>query len=75
MRLNLRISICNEYLLFCGCADASPPMNLILAVCHSALVKGDATNFEIEASFGVEASQLYPEVKYITVDQFLDKLA
>ncbi|OAY25201.1 phenylcoumaran benzylic ether reductase Betv6 [Manihot esculenta] len=55
--------------------DASPPMNLILAVCHSALVKGDATNFEIEASFGVEASQLYPEVKYITVDQFLDKLA
>ncbi|KAF2305494.1 hypothetical protein GH714_005736 [Hevea brasiliensis] len=55
--------------------EAPPPMNLILALCHSALVKGDATNFEIEASFAVEASEIYPEVKYIMVDQFLDKFA
>ncbi|KAJ9135813.1 hypothetical protein P3X46_032948 [Hevea brasiliensis] len=55
--------------------EAPPPMNLILALCHSALVKGDATNFEIEASFAVEASEIYPEVKYITIDQFLDKFA
>lgn len=35
-------------------------------------MKGDQTNFEIEASFGVEASELYPEVKYTTVDEYLN---
>jgi uncharacterized protein YbjT (DUF2867 family) len=49
------------------------PLNLDLAVSYSAFVKGDSTNFEIEASFGVEASELYPEVKYTTVDKFLDQ--
>jgi hypothetical protein len=34
-------------------------------------VKGDDTNFEIEASFGVEASELYPEVKCTSVDEYL----
>ncbi|KAK7320757.1 hypothetical protein VNO77_30527 [Canavalia gladiata] len=33
---------------------------------------GDCTNFEIDPSFGVEASQLYPEVKYTTVDNYLN---
>ncbi|KAG2724919.1 hypothetical protein I3760_01G040900 [Carya illinoinensis] len=49
------------------------PLNLILSLSHAAFVKGDATNFEIEASFGVEASELYPEVKYTTVDEYLDQ--
>jgi hypothetical protein len=35
-------------------------------------VKGDHTNFEIEPSFGVEASALYPDVNYTTVDESLD---
>uniref|UniRef100_A0A2N9EC60 Reverse transcriptase domain-containing protein n=1 Tax=Fagus sylvatica TaxID=28930 RepID=A0A2N9EC60_FAGSY len=37
------------------------PLNLLLSISHSAFVKGDTTNFEIEAAFGVEASELYPE--------------
>ncbi|KAL1354848.1 hypothetical protein HN51_006899 [Arachis hypogaea] len=49
------------------------PESLLLALSHSALVKGDCTNFEIEPSFGVEASQLYPEVKYTTVDTYLNQ--
>ncbi|XLV01330.1 hypothetical protein S245_015667, partial [Arachis hypogaea] len=49
------------------------PGNLMLALGHSTLVKGDSANFEIEASFGVEASQLYPEVKYTTVDEYLNQ--
>ncbi|GMY11500.1 isoflavone reductase homolog PCBER-like [Fagus crenata] len=53
--------------------ESSFPINLDLAVSYSAFVKGDCTNFEIEASFGVEASELYPEVKYTTVDKFLDQ--
>ncbi|WMV27639.1 hypothetical protein MTR67_021024 [Solanum verrucosum] len=47
------------------------PINIILAINHSTFVKGDQTNFEIEPSFGVEASELYPDVKYITVEEYL----
>jgi hypothetical protein len=36
-------------------------------------IKGDHTNFEIDASFGVEATTLYPDVKYTTVDEFLNQ--
>ncbi|MED6145914.1 Eugenol synthase 1 [Stylosanthes scabra] len=49
------------------------PQSLLLALSHSALVKGDCTNFEIEPCFGVEASQLYPQVKYTTVDTYLNQ--
>lgn len=52
--------------------EASAPLNVRLAICHSVFVKGDQTNFEIEPSFGVEASELYPDVKYTTVDEMLD---
>ncbi|KAK4490317.1 hypothetical protein RD792_000984 [Penstemon davidsonii] len=49
------------------------PVNIILAINHSILLKGDQTYFEIEPSFGVEASELYPDVKYTTVEEYLDK--
>ena len=45
----------------------------MLSICHSAFVKGDHTNFEIEPSFGVEATALFPDVKYTTVDEFLNR--
>jgi len=48
------------------------PVNAILSINHSVFVKGDETNFEIEESFGVEASELYPDVNYTTVDEYLD---
>nr|WBU86596.1 EGS [Chimonanthus praecox] len=51
--------------------EAPIPLNVILAIAHSVFVKGDHTNFEIEPSFGVEASQLYPDVKYTTVEDYL----
>ncbi|GAB2246720.1 hypothetical protein Droror1_Dr00006602 [Drosera rotundifolia] len=56
-------------------AEASPPVNVILAIGHSVFVEGDHTNFEIEESFGVEATQLYPDVKYTTVDEYLNQFA
>ncbi|KAL9378413.1 hypothetical protein Peur_029748 [Populus x canadensis] len=46
---------------------------LTLAICHSWFVNGDQTNFEIEPAFGVEASELYPDVKYTTVDEYLNQ--
>nr|ACU19100.1 unknown [Glycine max] len=53
--------------------ESAPPVNVILSINHSSYVKGDHTNFEIESSFGVEASALYPDVKYITVDEYLNQ--
>lgn len=49
------------------------PMNILLAINHSIFVNGDLTNFEIEPSFGVEASELYPDVKYTTIDEYLNR--
>jgi len=53
-------------------AEAPFPLNAILSTGHSIFVKGDQTNFEIGPD-GVEASQLYPEVKYTTVEEFLSQ--
>ncbi|KAD6454192.1 hypothetical protein E3N88_08898 [Mikania micrantha] len=49
------------------------PLNTMLSIGHSVFVKGDQTNFEMEPSFGVEASALYPDVKYTTVDEYLSR--
>ena len=53
-----------------GDAETSFPYNVGMAIEHSIFVKGDQTNFEI-GSDGVEASQLYPDVKYTTIEEFL----
>ncbi|KAM3304656.1 phenylcoumaran benzylic ether reductase TP7 [Capsicum chacoense] len=49
------------------------PINVILALNYSAFVKGDQTNFGIEPSFAVEASELYPDVKYTTVEEYVSR--
>lgn len=54
--------------------EESPmPVNVILSINHSVFVKGDQTYFEIDPAVGVEASQLYPDVKYTTVDEYLNQ--
>ncbi|KAL3640887.1 hypothetical protein CASFOL_015855 [Castilleja foliolosa] len=53
--------------------ESPVPINFILAVNHSIFVKGDQTYFEIEPSFGVEATELYPDVKYTTVEEYLEQ--
>lgn len=53
--------------------EAPVPVNVSLAIHHAAFFKGDQTNFEIDPSFGVEASQLYPDVNYTTVDEYLNR--
>ncbi|KAI9124206.1 hypothetical protein K1719_005506 [Acacia pycnantha] len=53
--------------------DSPPPVNVIMSIAHSVFVKGDHTNFEIEPSFGVEATALYPDVQYTTVDEYLNQ--
>ncbi|CAK9134085.1 unnamed protein product [Ilex paraguariensis] len=67
-----RIHVPEEQILK-NIAEAPLPVNVILSIMHSVFVKGDHTNFEIEPSFGVEASELYPDVKYTTVDEYLNQ--
>ncbi|XP_074275411.1 phenylcoumaran benzylic ether reductase POP1-like [Silene latifolia] len=49
------------------------PGNILLAINHSVYVKGEQTNFDIDPSSGLEATELYPDVKYTTVDEYLDR--
>ncbi|GAB4853885.1 Phenylcoumaran benzylic ether reductase Pyrc5 [Ancistrocladus abbreviatus] len=53
--------------------EAPRPRNVMLSLAHSAFLTGDHVNFEIEPSFGVEATALYPDLKYTTVDEYLDQ--
>ncbi|KAJ0009798.1 hypothetical protein Pint_34701 [Pistacia integerrima] len=67
-----RVYISEEQLLK-NIQEAPVPVNVLLSINHSAFVKGDHTNFEIDPSFGVEATALYPDVKYTTVDEYLNQ--
>ncbi|KAH1162464.1 hypothetical protein GYH30_001093, partial [Glycine max] len=50
------------------------PANFEMVFIYSAFIKGDHTYFDIESSFGVNGTQLYPHLKYTTVSEFLDTL-
>ncbi|PNX79315.1 eugenol synthase [Trifolium pratense] len=49
-----------------------PPQNIPVSIVHSVFVKGDLVNFEIGED-DLEASQLYPDYNYTSIDQLLDK--
>ncbi|OEL20901.1 Isoflavone reductase-like protein [Dichanthelium oligosanthes] len=53
--------------------ESPVPLNISMSISHSVWVKGDHTNFEIDPSFGVEATEFYPDVMYTTVDEYLNK--
>lgn len=67
-----RVYVSEEQLLK-DIQESQPPKSVVLSLGHSAFVKGDHTNFEIDPSFGVEASALYPDVKYTNVEEFLNQ--
>ncbi|KAJ9551712.1 hypothetical protein OSB04_015757 [Centaurea solstitialis] len=67
-----RVNIQEEQVLK-NIQESPVPLNVLLSISHSIFVKGDQTNFVIEPSFGVEASELYPDVKYTTVDEYLSR--
>ncbi|CAI9304052.1 unnamed protein product [Lactuca saligna] len=67
-----RVYLCESQVLK-NLEESTAPLKKNLSIWHSVFVKGDQTNFEIEPSVGVEASTLYPDVKYITVDEYLSR--
>ena len=64
------------------CAESSFPLNFQLAVVHATLVAGEAKLTENTSSNGpsssegegVEATELYPDMNCMTVEQYLDSL-
>ncbi|XP_023769676.1 phenylcoumaran benzylic ether reductase POP1 isoform X2 [Lactuca sativa] len=67
-----RVYLCESQVLK-NLEESPAPLKKNLSIWHSVFVKGDQTNFEIEPSVGVEASTLYPDVKYVTVDEYLSR--
>ncbi|XP_008788568.2 isoflavone reductase-like protein [Phoenix dactylifera] len=67
-----RIHVSEEE-IFRKIQESPPPLNFGYAIAHAAFVKGETTNFEIDPLIGVEASELCPDVKYTTVDEFVDR--
>ncbi|XP_027156797.1 isoflavone reductase homolog PCBER-like, partial [Coffea eugenioides] len=53
--------------------EASMPLKLLLSLAYTFFVKGEIANFEIKVSFGMEATELYPDVKYTTLDEYLSQ--
>ncbi|XP_027099653.2 phenylcoumaran benzylic ether reductase POP1 [Coffea arabica] len=53
--------------------EASMPLKLLLSLAYTFFVKGEIANFEIKASFGMEATELYPDVKYTTLDEYFSQ--
>ncbi|KAK9269903.1 hypothetical protein L1049_025476 [Liquidambar formosana] len=47
------------------------PDNVPVSIIHSLFVKGDFMSFELEED-DIEASSLYPYIKYTTIDELLD---
>ncbi|KAF8112280.1 hypothetical protein N665_0065s0058 [Sinapis alba] len=50
------------------------PDDMEMVFIYSVFVKGHHTYFDIESCGGVNGTELYPDVKYMTVSEFLDTL-
>jgi hypothetical protein len=53
-------------------AALPPPEDIPISIVHSLFVKGELLNFELGED-DLEASQLYPDYSYTSIDQLLDK--
>ncbi|CAA0336131.1 NAD(P)-binding domain superfamily [Arabidopsis thaliana x Arabidopsis arenosa] len=65
----------SEEQIFKSIQESPVPFNVLLSINHAVFVKGDQTNFTIEPSFGFEASELYPDIKYTSIDEYLSYFA
>lgn len=47
------------------------PDDVPMAILHNIFIKGEQMNYELRAD-DIEASELYPDYKYVTIDELLD---
>jgi len=71
-QVNAMQCFCFNVMIWFFSAESPFPANFMLALGHSMLVKEVLSNHELDPSSGVEASEIYPEVKYTTVDNYLN---
>ncbi|KAL6517307.1 putative pinoresinol-lariciresinol reductase 3 [Orobanche minor] len=64
----------SEEVLLKNIHETPYPDNMQMVFIYSAFVKGDQTYFDVNSSNGVEGTDLYPQVKYTTVSEYLDQL-
>ncbi|PKU73070.1 Isoflavone reductase-like protein [Dendrobium catenatum] len=67
-----RICVAEEEVLR-SLTECPQPFPFFYAIAHAGFIKGETTKFDIDPTVGVEASQLYPDVKYTTVENFMDQ--
>ncbi|CAL4950902.1 unnamed protein product [Urochloa decumbens] len=53
--------------------EAPLALGLALSIAHAAYILGE-TNFKVDPAMGVAAGELYPDVEYTTVSEYLDRL-
>nr|CAB3472562.1 unnamed protein product [Digitaria exilis] len=55
--------------------EASVPLDsILLSIGHAVHINGEHAKLEMDPASGVDATELYPDVKYTTVDDYLNRL-
>ncbi|KAH9290251.1 hypothetical protein KI387_034368, partial [Taxus chinensis] len=68
--LNLKRNVITEAEMIKQSETLPLPQNLSAAILHSIFIQGDQTNFEVGEDS--EASELYPDYKFTSIDEYLD---
>ncbi|KAF0898931.1 hypothetical protein E2562_012636 [Oryza meyeriana var. granulata] len=53
--------------------ESGIPTNILLSIAHAAYIRGETTT-PLDPASDVEATELYPDVQYTTVDDYLNRL-
>lgn len=54
-------------------AESEIPLNIVLSIAHAGYIRGETTT-PLDPATAVEATQLFPDVQYTTVDDYLNRL-
>ncbi|KAJ0974899.1 hypothetical protein J5N97_016864 [Dioscorea zingiberensis] len=69
-----RITV-SEHQLLALAAEKKIPQSIVAALTHDIFIKGCQTNFSIDGEKDVEACNLYPDIKFQTLDYIFDQYA
>ncbi|XP_052167808.1 isoflavone reductase homolog IRL-like [Oryza glaberrima] len=53
--------------------ESEIPLNIVLSIAHAGYIRGETTT-PLDPATAVEATQLFPDVQYTTVDDYLNRL-
>ncbi|XP_066314058.1 isoflavone reductase homolog IRL-like isoform X1 [Miscanthus floridulus] len=67
------VKVDNDHSVYVPTQQLPVPLDILLSIGHAVYIKGEH-KFKIDPSSGVDAGELYPDVKYTTVDDYLNRL-